>query len=266
MRKISLIFLLSVSSFAYCQTELLNSDFQIGIPSNFTIVNNDGFTPADQVAEYTSAWISVVDPENTLDTVASSTSFFNPQGIASRWMITPALSVGSYGNFIEWNAKSQDASFPDDYLILISTTDNSLSSFTDTIGYIMEENVDWTTRMVNLSEKGYTNQSLFIAFVNVSVDGYKLYVDDIHVWKEDPANVQELVKENTIKVFPNPANETVNIESFESVEMVQLLNSNGQLLAQTSEKTISLIAFPAGIYFLKIKTLHAVKTLKIVKN
>jgi hypothetical protein len=266
MRKISLIFLLSVSSFAYSQTDLLNSDFQVGIPSNFTIVNNDGFTPDDQVAEYTSAWIAVVDPDNALDTVASSTSFFNPQGIASRWMITPALSVGSYGNFIEWNARSQDASFPDDYLILVSTTDNLLASFTDTIGYIMEENVDWTTRMVNLSEKGFTNQTLFIAFVNVSVDGYKLYVDDIHVWKEDPASIQEIAKENSIKVFPNPAREVVNIESDEAIEIVQLLNSNGLLLAQTNEKTISLLEFPAGIYFLKVKTVHAVKTIKVIKN
>ena len=266
MRKISLIFLISVSSLSFAQIDLLNTDFQVGIPANFTIVNNDGFMPADQVAEYTSAWISIVDPENALDTVASSTSFFNPEGIASRWMITPALSVGSYGNFIEWNAKSQDASFPDDYLILVSTTDNSLTSFTDTIGYIMEENDDWTIRMVNLSEKGYTNQNLFIAFVNVSVDGYKLYIDDIHIWKEDPVSIQELVKENAIKVFPNPAREAVNIESSEFVEMVQLLNSNGQLLAQTSEKTISLIEFPAGIYFLKVKTLQAVKTLKLVKN
>jgi len=266
MRKFSLIFLLSVSSFAYSQTDLLNSDFQVGIPSNYTIVNNDGFTPDDQVAEYTSAWIAVVDPDNALDTLASSTSFFNPQGTASRWMITPALSVGSYGNFMEWNAKSQDASFPDDYLVLVSTTDNLLASFTDTIGYIMEENVDWTTRKVNLSEKGYTNQSLFIAFVNVSVDGYKLYVDDIHVWKEDPASVQELAKENSIKAFPNPASEVVNIESGEAIEIVQLLNSNGQLLAQTTEKTISLLEFPAGIYFLKVKTLHAVTTLKVVKN
>lgn len=266
MRKISLIFLLFVSSFAHSQTDLLNTDFQVGIPVDFTVVNNDGFIPADQVSEYTSAWIAVVDPENEVDTVASSTSFFNPQGIASRWMITPSLSVGAYGNFIEWNAKSQDASFPDDYLILVSTTDNLLASFTDTIGYVMEENADWTTRTVNLSEKGYSNQNLFIAFVNVSVDGYKLYIDDIHVWKEDPASVQELVKENTIKVFPNPAREAVSIESSESVELVQLLNSNGQILAQTSEKNLSLIEFPAGIYFLKVKTLLATKTLKVVKN
>ncbi len=266
MRKISLIFLLFVSSLVYSQTDLLFTDFQVGIPTNYTIVNNDGFLPDSQVSEYTSAWISVLDPENALDTVASSTSFFNPQGVASRWMITPALSIGSYGNFIEWSAKSQDASFPDDYLVLVSTTDNLIGSFTDTIGYVVEENADWTTRMVNLSEKGYTNQSLYIAFVNVSVDGYKLYVDDIHVWKEDPASVQELGMEITLKVFPNPTRETLNIESSETIDIVQLLNSNGQLLTQTNEKTISLVEYPAGIYFLKVHTLNTVKTLKVLKN
>ncbi len=69
------------------QTVILSTDFQQGMPANYTIVDNDGNTPDPAVAEYTSAWITVVDPENTLDTVAASTSFFTAMDSASRWMI-----------------------------------------------------------------------------------------------------------------------------------------------------------------------------------
>ncbi len=51
------------------QTVVMSTDFQQGIPTNYTLVDNDGNTPDPLVAEYTSAWITVVDPENALDTV-----------------------------------------------------------------------------------------------------------------------------------------------------------------------------------------------------
>jgi hypothetical protein len=87
------------------QTVILSTDFQQGMPAVYTIVDNDGKTPDALVAEYTSAWITTVDPENAADTVAASTSYFTEMDSASRWMITPPLSLGAFGNFLEWNAK-----------------------------------------------------------------------------------------------------------------------------------------------------------------
>jgi hypothetical protein len=49
------------------QVTLFNVDFQNGIPSNFSLINNDGLTPAPAVSEYTSAWISTIDPSNLTD-------------------------------------------------------------------------------------------------------------------------------------------------------------------------------------------------------
>ena len=61
---LSLLFLASFSSFS--QTIIFSEDFQNGIPSTFTIIDNDGNTPASAVAEFTSAWISKTDPNSIL--------------------------------------------------------------------------------------------------------------------------------------------------------------------------------------------------------
>ena len=138
MIKSSLQILTCVIAFvSFGQTDIFTTDFQSGIPVNYSIVNNDGLTPNSQVSNFSNAWIALQDPENNLDTIVGSTSFFEPEGTASRWLITPPFALGAYGNLIEWEAKSHDASFPDNYMILVSTTDNQISSFTDTVGYFL---------------------------------------------------------------------------------------------------------------------------------
>ena len=121
------------------QITLFNVDFQNGIPSNFSMIDNDGLTPDPAVTEFTSAWISTIDPSNVTDSIAASTSFFSPVGTASRWLITSKVKLGSFGNFIEWNARSQDASFPDDYLVLVSRTTPTIAAFEDTIAKLSAE-------------------------------------------------------------------------------------------------------------------------------
>lgn len=260
----SILSICTVLSFtAFSQTDILTTDFQSGMPANYTMVDNDGLSPDAAVAEFTSAWITLEDPEFAGDQVAASTSFFDPIGTADRWLITPALTLGTFGNFIEWSARSQDASYPDDYLVLVSTTDSQLSSFTDTIGYVIEENFEWTSRTVDLSDEGYDNQTIHVAFVNVTENGYKLYIDDIRVWKDDPAGFAEH-ESISVKVFPNPFHETITIEAEEDAR-ITVFNSTGRMIAVSNNKSIDLSLYPNGIYYVNIKTSRGVKIVKTVK-
>ncbi|MEY3235974.1 MAG: hypothetical protein RI883_75 [Bacteroidota bacterium] len=265
--KYSLLTIVSFVCFSgISQTDIFTTDFQTGIPLNYTLVDNDGLIPASQVSEYTSAWITVLDPENPLDTIAASTSYFSPAGTANRWLITAPFALGSFGNFIEWEAKSQDAAVPDDYLVLVSSTDNQITSFTDTVGYIIEENFEWTTRTVNLSDYGFNNQTIYIAFVNVTNDGFKLYIDDIHAWENDPVSVDELSQNSSISIYPNPSSGIFTISSTQKIQKVQVLNSLGQVTFETNQTTIDLENYSNGIYFLNIETDLGFKTLKVLKN
>ena len=99
--RILLILLFVVPSLVSAQGNVIfTTDFQQGIPPNFTMLDLDLNAPNAQVSEYTQPWISVTDPENFSDTVASATSYFETVDTANRWLITPAISLGAFGNYI----------------------------------------------------------------------------------------------------------------------------------------------------------------------
>lgn len=265
MRKINLsvIAILSAASLS-AQTTVFSEDFQSGIPVDFTLIDNDGLTPHADVSEYTEAWISITDTYDNTDTVAASTSYFDPSGAADRWLITPAITLGDYGNTINWNARSQDASYLDSYYVLVSTTDAQMSSFEDTLRIVLSENFEWTARDMDLSEAGYDNQTVHFAFVNRTNDGFKLYIDDIEVISEDPVGVTE--NESIIaRIYPNPALNELNIlvEDYKETGIYDML---GNKVFASSDSKIDISTLPSGMYHVKISTETGVTIKNLVKN
>ena len=265
LKNIAIVAALVYSGTLFSQVEIHSEDFDSGIPVSYSIVNNDGLQPDAAVAEFTEAWISVADPENTLDMVAGSTSFFSPVGQADRWLITPPLNLGSFGNFISWNAKSHDASFPDDYLVLVSTTDATFSSFVDTVGSVNEEFSEWTSRTVDLSDEGYNDQTIYVAFVNRTNDGFKLYIDDILVWKEDPAITSEIEILDLV-VYPNPVQEVLMIKSTDKIESIELKDLSGKCVVYSKSNEMNIEHLPSGVYLATVRTIKGVRTVKVIKS
>jgi hypothetical protein len=179
-------------------------------------------------------------------------------------MITPPLALGAYGNYIEWNAKSHDPSYPDDYLVLVSSTDNQVASFTDTIGFIEGENFEWTNREVNLFTQGYHDQTIYVAFVNVTLDGFKLYIDDIEVRKEDATGLHEPNPIDFV-IFPNPSSEFIYIYSPEKVGNVEVYDLNGMLIQESNETTLNVQTLPNGVYLLRCQVNGISITRRITK-
>jgi len=266
MKYLSILFLF-VCQVVISQTDVLMDDFQSGIPLYYSIANNDGLTPDAAVNEYSSAWISKTDPDDATNKVASATSFFNPAGLADRWLITPQLNLGAYGNFLSWQGKSHDASYPESYFVLISSTDDAISSFTDTIAKVFQEPEYWTSHSLNLSELGYDNQSVYLAVVLRTYDGFKMYIDSIHVWKEDPVALNELklpIVEFT--VAPNPTVDLITISSLSAIQSVKLLNLNGEYLLEGKTNVLELKNLSSGVYFVEVTTEKGVGCKRIVKH
>jgi hypothetical protein len=248
------------------QIEILNTDFQVGIPSNYSIVDNDGNTPDSSVLNFDNAWISIQDPNDSLNYVAGSTSFFTPIGTASRWLITPKLNLGTFGNTIQWRAKSHDASFPDDYLVLVSKTDSLISSFYDTIDWVIEESFEWNTRSVDLSSLGYNNENVYIAFVNNTNDGFKLYIDDIQVLKETPAGITEHDKYQ-LSVYPNPTTDFLTLNTELKNTKIKLTTLDGQLIEiPKQENKLDFRRILPGVYLLTVENLQVKLVKRIIKN
>ena len=112
----------------------------------------------------------------------------------------------------------------------------------------------------------YNNQAIYIAFVNITNDGFKLYIDDIHAWINDPVSVNELYQNNAVSIYPNPTKGIFSVECESQIQKVIVSNSFGQIVFTTEQTKIDLSNYPNGIYFLKIETISGSTINKVIKN
>ncbi|MEZ4775084.1 MAG: choice-of-anchor J domain-containing protein [Bacteroidia bacterium] len=188
MRKITLaVFLIGflAPALMQAQTIYLSENFNsAGFPSGWTLINNDGLTPNSNVANYTSAWIKIenFDSLGIGDSVAASTSWYTPAGIADDYLITPQLNIGASAG-VSWDVKAQDPAFPDGYQLRISTTTPDVAGFlaNPPLYSIAAAAPSWTNLSINLGAAGYANQNIYLAWRNNSNDQFLLLVDNIVV-------------------------------------------------------------------------------------
>ncbi len=263
----ALLGLLTISVAVQGQIEIYNEDFETsGIPATYTLVDNDGLTPNAAVSEYTSAWIDKIDPLDPTNNVASSTSYFEPIGEASRWLITPAIALGPFGNVLFWDALSHDPSFPDGYRILVSTTDTQLVSFTDTLFYVFGELADeWHTRSASLSGIGLDGEVVYVAFINETENGFKLYLDNIRVEKENTMNVEE-ANAVTFIIYPNPAQNFITIDGMDDHSKVNILGIDGKVVLSSIDSKIDISSLSPGKYVVELISKSQITRTSLIKN
>ncbi len=75
--------------------------------------------------------------------------------------------------------------------------------------------------------------------------------------------------ENTFKVYPNPANNKIIINSPDK-SIIELTDTNGQIIETVQQNssimTIDISSYPSGIYFVKVKTMENIFVQKIIKT
>lgn len=81
------------------------------------------------------------------------------------------------------------------------------------------------------------------------------------------ASINELTA-NTVSIYPNPATTVLNIDSKESVSAVEILTTDGKVVATTANTSnISVEALNAGMYIYRVTTVSGkVETGNFVKN
>jgi hypothetical protein len=258
---------LAFSFISKSQVVILNEDFQLGFPANWTMVDVDQQIPNAVVSEYSYPWIIKADPQNTVDSVVSSTSFYEPVGRANKWLITPAITLGEFGNYLSWEAKSHDPSYPENYKVLISTS-NQVADFLDTVRLVVLENPEWTTREIDLSGLGFNGQTVYLAFVNTTNDGFKLYLDDINVRKNDPVGIEELA-DVFVQVYPNPTTGNIKINCDKEIDKVSVFSLDGKLMQQMKYNNvdqIDLSILNSGVYLINMEIGGNLKTVRVIKK
>jgi hypothetical protein len=80
------------------------------------------------------------------------------------------------------------------------------------------------------------------------------------------AKVIQVSAKNDIRIYPNPAKESISISSAGKVNEVRLSNMMGQLLQTSTTNTIYLGDLAAGVYSIQVSTVNGVFTGKFVKE
>lgn len=268
MKRVIVFASLIISSLAFGQVSILEENFDgTEIPSSWKVINQDGFTVANDVQEYTEAWIIKEDPFDATNGTASSTSYFSPSNRASRWLVTPQITLGAESNYISWQGMSFDPSFPDSYKVLVSTSGNDIADFTDTLVLVINETPEWNKHTELLDD--YAGQSIYLAFVNNTYDGFKLFLDSIYIREQDPLAVSKHALD--AQVYPNPFMNQLSIHTGNALmQTVSIVNMLGEVVYQQEttgfQVTIPSENFKRGIYFLSIQTTQGEIRKKVIKN
>ena len=250
-------------------------DFDNGMPSCWTILDEDG----DGYSwEHSSAPYSYFAPSVDLTGSGNdgstgfmlSGSFSNVTSEAlnpDNWLISPTLAIPSQGGKLSFYVAAQDASYAEEhYGVYVSTTGVAPSNFT----LLYEETIDedggprtqgaWKQKNVNLP---YAGQNIHIAIRHFNcTDMFLLNLDDFTV------TAGTGVESHGVKtvVFPNPANNVININSSSNINRVEIFNMMGQMVGNYNvndvNTQINTSNFANGVYTVKIETENGMSTKK----
>jgi hypothetical protein len=184
------------------------------------------------------------------------------------YLVTPPLTVVA-GDNISWWVAPQDPSYPEDkYAVMVSTTGNAAANFTTKL---FEESLtaadsSWVSRTQSLS--AYAGQTIYIAFKHYDcTDFFMMKLDDV-TGPSFTVGMENANKEdNTVSVYPNPANNVLNVRSANRVIGVRVFNILGQTVISTNPSAthavIDLSTIDTGMYFVEVETVMGTKTQKV---
>ena len=263
MRNIFLFLFLFSFGLSLAQTELLNQNFNNGNLTSWTFIDGDMAAPYNDpmVSNLISSFHQVEDYDslNIGDSIMAANSWFNDTIAANNFIITPALTFLNNGNYLNFQAKSLDGSYPEALQVYCSQyleKDSILNSmlFFDTIAL---PNL-WTDFQVKLDGIPL-NTPLYIAFRHYSNNRYIMALDNINVITNDLTNQEKFIP-NSISVYTNPTNGYINIESSINNKNINIYNAIGKTVWSGIIDQKVLLYLPKGIYFLENKK----ETIKII--
>ena len=261
---------------------IVNTDIVVSFPNgnDLTWINFD----ADQLADASGAsrpaeWFWSPEGFSTFDTngVMFSNSWLAPPAVADNWLMTPPIEITDTNAVLYWkSAPRQTPRFLDGYQVLVSTTDNFETSFTDTLmlfaeyiagsgtptagwtnytfspGYVHGQNGTYIEfdndsgaylgvlepHMVSLSQ--YSGETIYIAFRHHTTDDNLISIDDILVTGTLGTGIAENNNLSEYGIFPNPATDVAQVVYQLNVNtpiITTLFDINGKVVKELSRST-----------------------------
>ena len=256
------------------QTLPFTENFDNGMPACWSVIDadGDGYTwepSTEPFSYYDGVDLSGTGYNDSYGFILSG-SYSNALSTAltpDNWLITPALVIPSSGATLTFYVAAQDASYANEhYGVYVSTTGTNPSNFT----LLYEEDLDadggpraggtWKQKHVNLP---YGNQTIYLAIRHFNCeDMFLIDIDDFSV----TAGVGVENHEMDATIYPNPANNVLNINANSNINRVEVYNMMGQMVgsytANDMNTQINTTSFANGVYTVKISTENGTTTTK----
>ena len=203
---------------------------------------------------------------------------------ADRWLILPKCRINNSTEpvFLQWNAASTNQSGVDvnqyeSYEVLVSEDSNLVDDFTKIHEVLNEklillnEPVKPYNRSTDLS--AYKGKDVYIAFrvtTNSTESRGLCVLDNITIFGNAmlvPDKINEIEMDKTIKLYPNPVNDKINIESKYTIQKVEIFNLMGQKINEIEPNNLNCFlnvsTYENGLYIIKVKTSEGDITRKV---
>lgn len=202
----------------------LETDFDDGIPSDFTLVDMDENPVA--VSNYSHATIDgswAANPADTKDNGAAfSFSSCQYEYPVENWMITPAVHIEDAAAILRWDARSVHYDLPESYKVMVSEGTTAPADFKE-VCRVDAESYGWQTRAVSLAD--YAGKDVYVAFVCTSDNKFILAVDNLFIGEPSGSR---LVVMDTSRRFVGSSSPTAPATGF-------IVNVGAPLEAETLE-------------------------------
>jgi len=244
-----------------------SEDFESGMPACWTILDQDGDGISWEDSYNPVSYYSGVDLSGSgygdSDGFVLSGSYSNVSGVLypDNWLITPALVIPSNGAKLTWYVSAVDANYAAEYYEVMLSTSLDPSTFTSVFNETLQSD-QWEQRSVNISGD-FAGQNVYVAFRNYNTtDIFLMKIDDINVTSGTGIENHEL----NATIFPNPANNVLNINANSNINRVEVYNMMGQMVGSYNvndvNTQISTTSFANGVYTVKIATENGMSTQK----
>ncbi len=178
------------------------------------------------------------------------------------WFISPQITLGTGSSFSVYVRSTNATWGQEEYKIAISTTDNDPANFT-VLGSQANAPATWTQVTRDLST--YDGQQVYLAVNYVGTDNYAFMIDNLQV----TTTLTEVEGSSVFEtqVFPNPANDQLNV-NFAKNANVEVLNNLGQVVLSIDNameyNKIDISELNAGSYFVRVKKDTSIENYKII--
>ncbi len=148
------------------------------------------------------------------------------------------------------------------------------SSGNDVFFYPYNDTSLWKSKYFDLSN--YTGQKVRIKFTLYCYEGNQFYLDNFQIGEKGAVNIdKELIKNQNITVFPNPANEVINLQITTPVQgevaftvynlLGEKIISKNTYVSGKNIVPLDIKKLPKGTYFVKVHGQGINETIKFVK-